>query len=157
MKAVYDYGDMVRVIRSIRNDGTFPGVETGVQLVRAGSVGYVRNIGTFLQEQIIYAVHFIDEDRVVGCREQELVSADAPWTVTRFLFRDRVVTRIPLAIDGQVVVDKGALGEVVLRLGDGQGQEVPSYHVEFNGRVFEVPETALDDAPIPGQDPNLVA
>ncbi|MGO9600476.1 MAG: nitrogen fixation protein NifZ [Isosphaeraceae bacterium] len=155
MKAVFDYGDMVRVIRSIRNGGTFPGVETGVQLVRAGNVGYVRNIGTYLQEQIIYAVHFIGEDRVVGCREEVLVSIDAPWTVTRFLFRDRVVTRIPLAIDGQVVVDKGAEGEVVLRLGE--GQEVPSYHVDFNGHVFEVPETALDAAPIPGQDPNLVA
>ena len=155
MNPTFDYGDMVRVIRTIRNDGTFPGMETGAQLVRAGSVGYVRNIGTFLQEQIIYAVHFIDEDRVVGCREEELVSIDAPWTVTRFLFRDRVVARIPLAVGGQVVVDKGSEGQVVLRLTE--GAEVPSYHVEFNGRVFEVPETALDAAPIPGQDSNPVA
>ncbi len=114
----FEYGDMVRVIRTIRNDGTFPGMETGAQLVRAGSMGHIRNVGTFLQEQIVYAVHFVEEDRIVGCREEELVRSDAPWTTTKFLFRDHVVAHIPLAVGGQVVVTEGSEGEVVLRLGD---------------------------------------
>ncbi len=155
MKPAFDFGDMVRVIRTVRNDGTYPGTETGDQLARAGSVGHIRNVGTFLQEQIIYAVHFISEDRIVGCREEELVPIDAPWTETRFLFRDHVLARIPLAIDGQVVVAQGCEGEVVRRLGE--IRQVPSYHVEFDGRVFQVPETALDPAPIPGQDSDPVA
>jgi nitrogen fixation protein NifZ len=150
MSPAFDYGDVVRVIRTIRNDGTYPGMETGAQLVRAGSVGHVRNLGTFLQEQIIYAVHFIGEDRIVGCREEELVAIDAPWTVTRFLFRDRVVARLPLAVGGQVVVDKGALGEVVQRLAD--DPQAPSYHVQFGCRVFQLPESAVDPAPAPCGD-----
>ncbi len=146
MIPAFDYGDMVRVIRTIRNDGTYPDMETGAQLVRAGSVGHVRNVGTFLQEQIIYAVHFLGEDRIVGCREEELVSIDAPWTTTRFLFRDCVVARIPLTVGGQVVVAQGSAGEVVQRLGD--GPQGPSYHVGFGNRVFQVPESALDEAPV---------
>ena len=147
MTPEFDYGDMVRVVRSVRNDGTYPGMETGALLVRAGSVGHVRNVGTFLQEQIIYAVHFLGEDRIVGCREEELVSIDAPWTVSRFLFRDRVVARIPLAIGGAIVVEQGAEGEVVRRLGDDPAG--PSYHVLFGSRVFQVPEAALQCSPMP--------
>lgn len=152
MTPAFDYGDMVRVIRSVRNDGTYPGLETGALLVRAGSVGHVRNVGTFLQEQIIYAVHFLGEDKVVGCREEELVSIDAAWTVSRFLFRDHVVARIPLAIGAQIVVEQGAEGEVVKRLGD--DPRGPCYHVLFGTRVFQVPESALDVAPLQGLEPD---
>ena len=62
MKPRYEYGDLVRVVRTVRNDGTFPGMETGDILAKAGSLGYVRNVGTFLQDQIIYAVHFTEVD-----------------------------------------------------------------------------------------------
>ena len=44
-----------------------------------GGFGYVRNVGTFLQDQIIYAVYFTEVDRTVGCREEELISAQEPW------------------------------------------------------------------------------
>ena len=71
--------DAVRVIRNIRNDGTYPGQPTGALLVRRGSIGYVRHIGVFLQDQIIYTVHFLEAgNRIVGCRETELIRADAP-------------------------------------------------------------------------------
>ena len=66
----FDYGAEVRVTRSVRNDGTFPGLPTGALLVRRGSVGFVRDVGTFLQDQIIYTVHFLQDDRIVGCREE---------------------------------------------------------------------------------------
>jgi nitrogen fixation protein NifZ len=34
MRPRFDYGDAVRVIRNVRNDGTFPGQKTGNLLVR---------------------------------------------------------------------------------------------------------------------------
>ena len=73
----FESGQRVRVTRTIRNDGTYPGVPTGTKLVAAGSLGFVRDVGTFLQDQVIYSVHFTDQDRVVGCRSQELIDGDA--------------------------------------------------------------------------------
>ena len=49
----FDYGQAVRVIRNIRDDGTYPGAQRGTLLVRRGSVGFVRNRGTFLQDQVM--------------------------------------------------------------------------------------------------------
>ena len=99
----------MRVIRNLRNDGTFPGYPTGALLVRRGSVGHVRDVGTFLQDQLIYTVHFLDADRLVGCREQELQPADAPWlrdapegVAYEVLFDDRVL-RVPEPALAEVV------------------------------------------------------
>ena len=50
MKTRFQIGDEVRVIRPIRNDGTFPGMNKGQLLIRRGSVGVVEDIGTFLTE-----------------------------------------------------------------------------------------------------------
>lgn len=145
MHARYDFGDPVRVTRNVRNDGTFPGMDPGNLLVRRGSVGYVMNVGTFLQDQIIYTVNFLDQDRIVGCREEELIPADAPWTPSRFETRERVVSRLNLAVGGEIRVPLGAVGEVlkVVREGD-----VVRYHVHFSGgQVLQVPENVLDTAP----------
>jgi len=140
----FDYGDAVRVVRTLRNDGTFPGLDPGAVLIREGSVGHVHNVGTFLQDQIIYAVNFLQADRTVGCREEELIDARAPWIPTRFLWGDKVTVRIPLAISGQVVVPAGQAGEVIKVLRDQPNG--PAYHIHVDGRTFQVPETAL--API---------
>jgi len=147
MKPRFEYGERVRVVRTVRNDGTFPAVETGEVLARAGSVGYVRNLGTFLQDQLIYAVHFTEVDRTIGCREEELIPAEDPWVPTRFLFRDRVANRIPLTVDGMVVVPAGAPGEVLKVVRDAPAG--PAYHVYFHGRTFQVPETALEPVEVP--------
>jgi nitrogen fixation protein NifZ len=147
MKPRFDFGALVRIVRTVRNDGTFPGKETGDVLAKAGSVGHVRNVGTFLQDQIIYAVHFSESDWTVGCREEELISAHEPWVPTKFLFRDRVTTRIPLAVDGTVIVTAGESGEVLKVLRDFPSG--PAYHVYFHGRVFQVPETALEPVEVP--------
>ena len=48
-----DFGETVRLIGNVRNDGTYPGLETGAPLVRRGSIGFVVDIGTFLRDQII--------------------------------------------------------------------------------------------------------
>ena len=138
----YDYGDEVRVIRNVRNDGTYPGLDVGAPLVRRGSVGYVVNVGTFLQDQVIYSVHFLNEQRLVGCREEELIAADAPWTPSRFEFREKVSSRINLAVDGGIVVAAGTEGEIIKVLRDDNPAHV-QYHVRFPGRTLQVPESVL--------------
>ena len=151
MRPKYEYGDEVRVTRNVRNDGTYPGKDTGKLLVRRGSTGYVRDVGTFLQDQLIYTVHFLDCDRVVGCREEELQAAADPWTPSRFEFRDQVAAALQLATQGRVLVEQGEIGEVVRVLrGEAteQGTGDVAYHVHFPGRnTLQVPESALEPAP----------
>lgn len=140
--------DAVRVIRNIRNDGTYPGQPTGALLVRRGSVGYVRHIGVFLQDQIIYTVHFLETgNRIVGCRETELIPADAPWIPNRFERGDRVVARLALAVDGRVVGATGAVGEVIAVIRE--PETTAYYHVLFGDRLLQVPESALDGTALP--------
>lgn len=143
----WDYGDAVRVTRNVRNDGTFPGVSTGELLVRRGRVGHVRNVGTFLQDQIIYSVHFLDEDRVVGCREEELIGVDEPWIESRFEVRQKVRAARALAIRGEVRVPVASRGEV-LNIDRDEARGV-LYHVHFDclaGNPLLVPESALSEA-----------
>lgn len=160
MRPRFDQGDAVRVLRNVRNDGTYPGMDTGALLVRRGSIGYVRDLGVFLQDQIIYSVHFIESGRFVGCREAELQPAADPWTPSRFESRDRVSARLTLAQQGRVLVAPGEVGEVlkVLRGAprpDGSPGEV-AYHVLFSSRcTVEVPESALDA--MPGLDPETTS
>lgn len=145
MRPDFDYGDEVRVLRNVRNDGTFPGRDVGELLVRRGSTGVVRDVGTFLQDQLIYTVHFLESDRLVGCREEELQAANAPWTPSRFEFRDKVKAALPLGISGRVLVDEGEVGEVLKVVRDHPQGVV--YHVHFSGRnTIQVPETALKGA-----------
>lgn len=138
----YEYGDEVRVIRNVRNDGTYPGMDTGTLLIRRGSVGCVYDVGTYLQDQLIYRVHFLDSGRTVGCREEELIPASEPWVPSLFEFRDNVMATRSFAVRGEVVVARGQVGSVmkVLRdLADGV-----QYHVHFgNGRVLQIPEQSL--------------
>jgi nitrogen fixation protein NifZ len=144
MRPEYDYGDEVRVLRNVRNDGTYPGEPTGALLIRRGSTGYVRDVGTFLQDQLIYSVHFLDSDRIVGCRAEELQRADAPWIPSRFEFRDQVAARLPLGLQGRVLVEAGEVGEVIRVLRDHPGGV--AYHVHFPDRnTLIVPETALTE------------
>ncbi|MBI5899553.1 MAG: nitrogen fixation protein NifZ [Rhodocyclales bacterium] len=140
----WDYGDAVRVTRNVRNDGTFPGAAMGDLLVRRGRIGHVRNVGSFLQDQIIYSVHFLDEERIVGCREEELIGIDEPWIESRFEVRQKLCAAVPLAIRGELKVPAGSRGEV-LNLEREEGRPV-AYHVHFDclpGNPLLVPEGAL--------------
>lgn len=69
-------GEKVVSLKNIRNDGTVRGREIGEIVVKKGEVGYVRDIGTFLQQFFIYAVEWIDRGTVVGMRGKELKSVD---------------------------------------------------------------------------------
>ena len=150
----FDYGDPVRVIRNVRNDGTYPGLEVGAFLVRRGSVGYVQNVGTFLQDQVIYSVHFLEEQKLVGCREEELIPADAPWVPSRFEFRDKVRSRLTLAVNGEIVAPAGSGGEVLKVIRDEEANRV-LYHVRFPGRTLLVPEASLEKLESSGADTTI--
>lgn len=142
MRPKYHFGQAVRVVRNVRNDGTFPGFDTGQLLVRRGSVGYVRDVGTFLQDQVIYSVHFLEARRLVGCREEELQPQSHPWNPSRFEYREKVTPRVPLAIHGTVIAEPGGVGQIEKVLRDAPGGV--AYHVRFFGRTLQVPESALD-------------
>jgi nitrogen fixation protein NifZ len=143
----WEQGEAVRLIRNVRNDGTYPGMDPGMPLVRRGSVGYVMDVGTFLQDQIIYSVNFLDEDRIVGCREEELIGADEPWTPSRFEFREKVISAKGLSVGGEVLIPPGSIGEVIKVVRDAPGGV--AYHIHFDcllGRVLQIPEDALETA-----------
>lgn len=146
MEQRFDFGVAVRLTRNVRNDGTFPGLDVGNLLIKRGSVGYVMNVGTFLQDQIIYTVNFLDQGRVVGCRDEELISADEPWVESRFETREKVVSRLALSIRGEVVVPAGSTGEIFKVLRDLESGV--QYHVHFpGGHLLQVPEPLLDALP----------
>lgn len=65
-------GTRVRATCSVRNDGTLPGAERGDWIVGAGDIGYVRDVGTFLQRFYVYTVDFVDRGILVGMRAHEL-------------------------------------------------------------------------------------
>ncbi|GAB3373159.1 nitrogen fixation protein NifZ [Azotobacter armeniacus] len=139
----FEYGDEVRLIRNVRNDGTYPGMDTGTLLMRRGAVGCVYDVGTYLQDQLIYRVHFLNEGRTVGCREEELILASAPWIPNLFEFRDNVIATRSLAVRGEVLVKRGQLGSIMKVLRD-QPEDGIQYHVHFgDGLVLQVPEQSL--------------
>ena len=141
----WDISDDVRLVRNVRNDGTYPGESVGELLVRRGSVGTIVDVGTFLLDQIIYTVHFLDIDRMVGCREEELIGADESWIPSVFESRERISASRILALGKDVRVPKGAVGEI-LRVVREQENVCVCYHVHFDclpGRTLAVPESAL--------------
>jgi nitrogen fixation protein NifZ len=71
-------GEKVVSLKHIKNDGTIPLREIGEVVVRKGDVGYVRDIGTFLQQFYIYAVEWVERGTIVGMRGKELESLDRP-------------------------------------------------------------------------------
>ncbi|WP_028310394.1 nitrogen fixation protein NifZ [Derxia gummosa] len=72
----FGFGERVMARSVIRNDGTFNGLDVGVKIVDKGDLGYVRSIGTFLQQYYIYAVEFVDKGYQVGMRAKELCTLD---------------------------------------------------------------------------------
>ncbi len=137
--------DSVRLIRNVRNDGTYPGLDPGAPLVRRGSIGYVVDVGSFLQDQIIYSVNFLDIDMIVGCREEELIGADEPWTPSRFEFREKVRIIVELPVGSDAVIAEGAVGEIIKVIRDAPGGV--AYHTHFDslpGRILQIPERLLE-------------
>jgi len=72
----FEMGERVISRSVIRNDGTYNGKDIGEVLVHKGEVGFVRSIGTFLQQFYIYAIEFVDSGHQVGMRAKELCTLD---------------------------------------------------------------------------------
>ncbi|MEC4682257.1 MAG: nitrogen fixation protein NifZ [Nitrospirota bacterium] len=72
----FEFGEKVRLRKHIRNDGTFPNRDVGDILARKGDEGYIRSIGTFLQQFYIYAVYIPETGVTVGCKFREIESLD---------------------------------------------------------------------------------
>jgi nitrogen fixation protein NifZ len=86
----FDFGERVACRTIVRNDGTFPGRDIGDVLVSRGDVGYVRSIGTFLQQYYIYTVEWIATGHQVGMRAKELCTLDELPPEVLQLFADRL-------------------------------------------------------------------
>ncbi|WP_088284546.1 nitrogen fixation protein NifZ [Ideonella sp. A 288] len=72
----FDIGERVVCRSVVRNDGTFQGRDIGEVLVQKGQLGYVRSVGTFLQQFYIYEVEFVESGHRVGMRAKELCTLD---------------------------------------------------------------------------------
>ena len=146
MSAKFDYGEKVRVIKNIRNDGTFMGSNRGALLIRRGSEGYIKGVGKFLQDQVVYQVHFMDQGCTVGCRETELSDLASPWVDRKFERGDNVIVGQSLSNEGEVVVTMGDCGTV---LGLESDQKPFYYKVSFkredssNVNTWVIPESVL--------------
>jgi nitrogen fixation protein NifZ len=74
-EAKFVLGQKVRLLEDVVNDGTYPHSPIGTLMMPKGSVGYIKDMGDFLQVIRVYEVHFLDSDmetEIVGCREHEL-------------------------------------------------------------------------------------
>lgn len=72
----FKFGERVICRGTVRNDGTFAGRDIGYVLVKKGDIGYVRSIGTFLQQYYIYSVEWLGRGYQVGMRAKELCTLD---------------------------------------------------------------------------------
>lgn len=143
MNPRWQAGDTLRVTRNVRDDGTYPGARRGELLVRRGSIGTVVDVGSFLGDQIIYALHFLECQRVIGCREEELIALDEFWVPSRFESRERVSSAQALRRDGEILIPAGAAGEILRVLREATGVRYEVHFDALPGRCFIVHEAAL--------------
>ncbi|WP_455756329.1 nitrogen fixation protein NifZ [Sulfurimonas sp.] len=72
-------GQKVKLLEDIVNDGTYPHAKIGTLMMQKGSIGYIKDMGEFLQVIRVYEVHFFGADmdlEIIGCREHELESME---------------------------------------------------------------------------------
>ncbi len=69
---IYQWGQRVRALIDLNNDGSFPEAPAEGLLVGTGDVGEIVQVGTHTEANIpIYLVEF-GERLVVGCLEEEI-------------------------------------------------------------------------------------
>ncbi|MDZ5649921.1 nitrogen fixation protein NifZ [Nitrospirillum sp. BR 11828] len=72
---LYQWGQRMRVVADLVNDGGYPDVPADALLEPAGTVGEIVQVGTHVDSGTpIYLVEFADR-RVIGCLEEEIVPA----------------------------------------------------------------------------------
>lgn len=68
----YQWGQRVKALIDLRNDGSFPDAELEALLVSTGDTGEIVQVGTHTEANMpIYLVEF-GERLVVGCLEEEI-------------------------------------------------------------------------------------
>jgi len=71
----FHIGQKVKLLEDVVNDGTYPHSKIGTLMMKKDSVGYIKDMGDFLQVIRVYEVHFFGSNMEVdciGCREHEL-------------------------------------------------------------------------------------
>lgn len=79
-EAKFALGQKVELVEDVVNDGTYPHSPIGTLMMPKGSIGYIKDMGDFLQVIRVYEVHFLDSDmevEIVGCREHELKAMES--------------------------------------------------------------------------------
>ncbi|UYI49895.1 nitrogen fixation protein NifZ [Vibrio natriegens] len=138
----FEPGKEVRVVRNIRNDGSFQDRDKGELLVTAGSTGIVRSCGYFLQTQLIYQVYIEAENKVVGVRDSEVIDATLPWVPCLFRSLDKAKLTCSLVMFGKPLASKGDVIEVHRahrNLDDGS----VNYEVKFGDHTIRLDATRL--------------
>lgn len=70
----YQWGQRVKALIDLLNDGSFPGKPADAMLVNVGDTGEIVQVGTQTEANLpIYLVEF-GERLVVGCLEEEISS-----------------------------------------------------------------------------------
>jgi nitrogen fixation protein NifZ len=69
----YQWGQRVKALVDLRNDGSFPDAAIEALLVGTGDVGEIVQVGTHTEANLpVYLVEF-GERLVVGCLEEEII------------------------------------------------------------------------------------
>lgn len=69
----YQWGQQVRCLVDLVNDGSYPNVPEDAMLAATGTVGEIVQVGSHVDSNTpIYLVEF-DQKFVVGCLEEEIV------------------------------------------------------------------------------------
>ncbi|WP_052074610.1 nitrogen fixation protein NifZ [Shewanella mangrovi] len=139
-------GAEVRVVRNVRNDGSFFGIEKGELIVAEGDIGIVRKHGWFLQDQIIYDVFFPETGQLVGLRDAEVIDASLPFTPCRFRMLDFAQLTLSLASQGELLARKGDRVQVTWIDRDLTSGEL-SFTIKVADNEVQVPARALEDVP----------
>ncbi|SEF61899.1 nitrogen fixation protein NifZ [Vibrio hangzhouensis] len=141
--AKFPVGSQVRLIRNVRNDGSFSELNKGDLLAEQGAVGEVRSSGYYLQNQIVYQVFFPARNLLVGIKETELIDVNLEWVPCLFRSLDKARLTLALKVRDDIIAVKGDLVEVqrVFRdLDTGQLEyeiAVGGYYVKVDAKVVE--------------------
>ena len=140
MNAHFDYGHKVRVIRTIRNDTYGQTFRKGEKLVPAGSTGFVRHVGMYLLDQLIYQVHFLEHNLVIGCRDSELQDAALPWNAHQYERGDKVTLTLSLRSEHHLIAQTG---DPVTIVSVDNSKPSIRYRVVVADKEYWLPERAL--------------
>lgn len=105
-------GQKVRLLFDVFNDGTLYGKERGELLQRQGDLGYVKQKGWFLEDEV-YDVHFLETDRIIGCRAKELIGAQEDWSPPLFAKGEAVRIAMKLTHRGQTLAEGGESARIL--------------------------------------------